>query len=157
MSRQQQLHFMRPPYVRARVVAQVQEQNQHKITMMIAYALLSAIIVLWLAYLPTLTGSILTNLHIVPTHLSSASDSVNRTNMDDRRREGVPSVVKSSAPTPMIKTLNGNGVRTSATDPAEDFRQVPVGCEAAFSQLIIIENSGARCVASADIATARVN
>lgn len=85
MSRQQQLHFMRQPYVRARAVAQVQEQNQHKITMMIAYALLSAIIVLWLAYLPTLTGSILTNLHIVPTHLSSASDSVNRTNMDNRR------------------------------------------------------------------------
>jgi CRISPR/Cas system endoribonuclease Cas6 (RAMP superfamily) len=157
MSRQQQLHFMRPPYVRARAVAQVQEQNQHKITMMIAYALLSAIIVLWLAYLPTLTGSILTNLHIVPTHLSSASDSVNRTNMDNRRASAGFDDRWNAFATPTIKMFNGNGVRTSATDPAEDFRQVPVGCEAAFSQLIIIENSGARCVASADIATARVN
>ena len=42
--------------------------------MMVVYALVSAIIVLWMAYLPTLTGSILTILNIVPTHLSSASD-----------------------------------------------------------------------------------
>ena len=84
MSRQQQLHFMRQPYAHARAVAQVQEQHQHKITLMIAYALLSAIIVLWMAYLPTLTGSILTNLNILPTHLSSASDSVSRANMEDQ-------------------------------------------------------------------------
>lgn len=84
MRRQQQFHSMRQPYAHARAVAQVQEQNQHKITMMIAYALLSAIIVLWLAYLPTLTGSILTNLHIVPTHLSSASDGDSRANRDEQ-------------------------------------------------------------------------
>jgi hypothetical protein len=84
MNRQQQLHFMRRPYANARAVAQVQEQNQHKITMMIVYALLTGIIVLWMAYLPGLTGSILTNLNILPTHLSSASDSSSRANMNDQ-------------------------------------------------------------------------
>jgi hypothetical protein len=47
MSRQQQLHFIRQPDAHARAVAQVQAQHQHKITMMVAYALFSAIIVLW--------------------------------------------------------------------------------------------------------------
>ena len=84
MRSQQQLRFMRQPYAHACAVVQVQEQNQHKIIMMVAYALASAIIVLWMAYLPTLTGNILTNLNIVPTHLSSASDSVNRANKDDQ-------------------------------------------------------------------------
>ena len=84
MSSQQQLHFMRQPHAHARAVAQVKEQNHHAITMMVVYALASAIIVLWMAYLPTLTGSILTILNIVPTHLSSASDSINRANKDDK-------------------------------------------------------------------------
>ena len=68
MNGQQQLHFMRQPYVHARAVAQMQEKDQQKITIMVAYSLASAIIVLCMAYLPTLTGSILTNLNIVPTH-----------------------------------------------------------------------------------------
>jgi predicted PurR-regulated permease PerM len=84
MSSQQQLHFMRQPYAHARAVVLGQEQNQRKIAMMIVYALVSAIIVLWMAYLPTLTGSILTNLNIVPTYLSSVSDSVNRASRDDQ-------------------------------------------------------------------------
>jgi hypothetical protein len=68
MNRQQQLHFMHQPYVHARAVVQVQENDQQKITMMVAYSLASAIIVLCIAYLPTVMGSILTNLNIVPTH-----------------------------------------------------------------------------------------
>ena len=107
MSRQQHLYSMRQPYGHARAVARVQEQNQHKITMMIAYALLSAIIVLWLAYLPTLTGSILTNLHIVPTHLSSASDSVYRANRDDQHT-GARFDDRWNAFTTTIKTLGEN-------------------------------------------------
>ena len=68
MNRQQQLHFMRRPYAHARAVAQTQEKHQQKITMMVAYSLASAIIVLSMAYLPILMDSILTNLNIVPTH-----------------------------------------------------------------------------------------
>jgi len=84
MSSQQQLHFMRQPNAHARAVALGQEQNQRKIAMVVVYALVSAIIVLWMAYLPTLTGSILTILNVVPTHLSSTLDSVNRANEDDQ-------------------------------------------------------------------------
>lgn len=68
MNRQQQLHSMRQPYVHARAVAQVQEKDQQKIKMMVAYSLASAIIVLCMSYFPTLTDSILTNLNVVPTH-----------------------------------------------------------------------------------------
>jgi hypothetical protein len=119
MRRQQQFHFMRQPYAHARAVAQVQEQNQHKITMMIVYALLSAIIVLWLAYLPTLTGSILTNLQIVPTNLSSASDSVFRANRDDQST-GARLDGRWNAFTTTIKTLGENSVHSRVTAPAED-------------------------------------
>jgi hypothetical protein len=44
MSSQQQ-HYMRRQYAHACAVAQLQEQNQHKITMVVVYALASAIIV----------------------------------------------------------------------------------------------------------------
>ena len=118
MNRQQQLHFMRPPYAHARAALQVQEQNQHKITMMVTYALLSAIIVLWMAYLPTVTGSILTSLNIVPTHLSFASDRVNRANVDDHLTSVRFDDRWSAFATPTIKTLKGNGVHTSVTDPS---------------------------------------
>jgi len=152
MSSQQQLHFMRQPYPRARAVTQVQEQNQHKVTMVVVYALVSAIIVLWMAYLPTLTGSILTILNVVPTHLSSASDSVNRANKDDQLT-GLPFDDRWNAFTTTTKTLGENGVQTRVADPAEDVQRIPVGCETAFSHLIKAGNFSARCVASADVPT----
>ncbi len=143
MSSQQQLHFMRQPHAHARAVAQVQEQNHHAITMAVAYALVSAIIVLWMAYLPTLTGSILTILNIVPTHLSSASDT--SVPFDDRWN---------AFATTTIKTLGENNVHGRVTAPAEDTQQrIPVGCEPAFSHLIKTGNFSTRCVASADIPT----
>ena len=142
MSSQQQLQFMRQPYAHARAVAQVQEQNQHKITMMVVYALASAIIVLWMAYLPTLMGSILTILNIVPTHLSSASDT------------SVPFDDRWNAFATTIKTLGKNDIHGRVTIPAEDMQQrIPVGCEPAFSHLIKAGNFSTRCVASVDIPT----
>ena len=154
MSSQQQLHFMRQPHAHARAVAQVKEQNHHAITMMVAYALVSAIIVLWMAYLPTLTGSILTILNIVPTHLSSASDSINRANKDDQPTS-VPFDDRWNAfATTTITMLGENSVHSRVTVPAEDTQQrIPVGCEPAFSHLIKTGNFSTRCVASADIPT----
>jgi len=146
MSTQQQLHFMRQPYARARVVAQVQEQNQHKITMMVVYALASAIIALWMAYLPTLTGSILTNLNILPQYLPSASDSVNRANKDGQLTSVRFDDRWNAFAAMTIQTLGENGVDARATDPAKDTQRIPVGCEPAFSPLVKAGNFIARCL-----------
>jgi hypothetical protein len=71
------------------------------------------------AYLPTLTGSILTGLNIVPTHLSSAPDSVYRTNKGDELTSARFDD-RWNAFTTTIKTLGENAVHTGATDPAGD-------------------------------------
>lgn len=152
MSSQQQLHFIRDPYPCARVIAQLQEQKQRKFTIIVVYTLVSAIIVLSMAYLPTLTASILTGLNIVPAHLSSASDGVNRANKDDRLRS-VRFEDRWNALTTRIQTLGNNGGHAHVTDPAKDVRRIPIGCEPAFSHLIETGNFSVRCVSSADIPT----
>jgi hypothetical protein len=146
MSSQQQLHFTRQPHARARAVAQVQEQNQHKITMMVAFALASAIIALWMAYLPTLTGSIPTNLNILPQYLPSASDSVNRANKDSQLTSVRFDDRWNALAAMTIQTLGENGVHARATDPAKDTQRIPVGCEPAFSPLVKAGNFIARCL-----------
>jgi hypothetical protein len=120
MRSQQQLHFKRQPYARARAVAQVQEQNQHKIITMVAYALASAIIVLWMAYLPTLMGSLMTNLNIVPTHLSSVSDSDNPANKGDQFTSVQFNNRWNALATMTIQTLGENGSHARATEPAKN-------------------------------------
>ncbi len=152
MRSEQQFHFMRQPHARARAAAQVQEQNQYKISMMVAYALASAIIVLWMAYLLTLTGGILTNLNIVPTHLSSSSERGNRANKDDQLTS-VRFDDRWNAFVTTIQTLGENRVHARVTDPAKDIQRIPVGCEPAFGHLIKNGNFSARCVATADIPT----
>jgi len=122
MRSQQQLHLTRQPHARTRAAAQVQEQNEYRITMMVAYALASAIIMLWTAYLLTLTGGILTNLNIVPTHLSSASESGNRGNKDDQLTS-VRFDDRWNAFATMIHTLGENGVHARVTDPAKDIQR----------------------------------
>jgi hypothetical protein len=153
MSSQQQLHFMRQPCARARAVAQVQEQNQHKITMMVVYALASAIIALWIAYLPTFLSNILTNFEIVPTHLSSASDSINRANKGDQLTSVRFNDRWNAVATMTTETRGENGVHARATDPAKNIQRMPVGCEPAFSTLVKTGNFSARCIASAAIPT----
>jgi len=49
---------------RARAIAQVREQDQRKIMMMVADALASAIVVFWMAYFPSLISTAPTNLNI---------------------------------------------------------------------------------------------
>ena len=157
MRSQQHLHFTRQPHAHARAVAQVQEQNQHKIIiiMMVAYALASAIIILWMAYMPTLTGGILTNLNTVPTHLLSASDSFNRANKDDRLTNVQFNDRWSALAAIKIQTLQENGTHARATDPAKNIQRLPVGCEPAFGPLVKTGNFITRCIASADIPTAQ--
>ena len=84
MRSQQQFRSIRQPYVSACAVVQVQEQTRHKIALMVAYTIASAIIVLWMAYLPILKNNILSNSNIKPTHLSASSDSVNHVNKGDQ-------------------------------------------------------------------------
>jgi hypothetical protein len=150
MRSQQHLYSMLQPYTRARAVAQLQEQNQHNIMMIVAYALASAIVVLWMAYLPTLAGSVMTKLNNVPTHLSSASDSINRTNKSDqftsvRFNDRWNAIVSMT-----IQTLGQNEVHARVADPTKGIQRIPVGCEPAFSGLLKTGNFSARCVASAD-------
>jgi hypothetical protein len=154
MSSQQQFRCTRRQYAHARAVAQVQGQNHHKISMVVVYALASAIVVLWMAYLPTLMGNILTILNIVPTHLSSASDSINRANKDDQLTSvRFDDRWNAFRPT-TIKTLGENDIHGGVTVPAEDMQQrIPVGCEPAFSHLIKTGNFSTRCVARTDINT----
>jgi hypothetical protein len=140
---------MRQQHTHARAIAQVQ-CNQHKITMTVAYALASAIIVLWMAYLPTLMGGILTNLKIVPTHLSSASESVNRADKNDRFAGTQFDDRWSAFAETRMRTL-GENVHARVMDPAKVTRQIPVGCEPAFSYLVKAGNLSGRCLASIDI------
>ena len=148
----QQFHSVRQPQAYARAVAQVQKQDQHKIMiiMMVAYALASAIIILWMAYMPTLTGGI-----TVPTHLSSASDGFNRANKDDRLTNVRFNDRWNALAAIKTQTLQENGVHARATDPAKDIQRIPVGCEPAFGPLVKTGNFITRCIASADIPTAQ--
>ena len=152
MRSQQQLYLMCQPHARARAAAQVQKQSEYRITVMVAFALASAISMLWMAYLLTLTGGIPTNSNIAPTHLSSASESGNRGNKDDRLTS-VRFDDRWNAFATTIHTLGENGVHARAADPAKDIQRIPVGCEAAFGHLVKNGNFSARCLASADINT----
>lgn len=151
MRSRQQLHSMRQQHAHARAIAQVQGFNRHKVIVTVAYALASAIIVLWMAYLPTLMGGLLTDLNIVPTHLSSASEGVNRADKGDQFISAQFNDRWSTFAEMTMQTLGENGVHARIIDPAKDPRRIPVGCEPAFSYLVKTGNFSARCVASADI------
>ena len=149
--RSQQLCLLSQPRVHARTAAiHVQEQNQRKIGAMVICTLASAIIVLWIAYLPDLIGSVLTSLNIMPTHLSAASHNVNRANKDDQLVSGGRFDDRWNALATMtIRTLGEAGTDTMT----KDTQRIPVGCEPAFSYLVKTGNFSARCVARADIST----
>jgi predicted anti-sigma-YlaC factor YlaD len=70
--------------IRSVAVATSQEPHGQRLLMMSAYLIASAIIALWMAYWPTVTGSILTTLNALPQHLTEASYTVNHLNQGDR-------------------------------------------------------------------------
>ncbi len=63
MQRNEQSRFMRHARGQAVVVAQPRPNLHHKFLVMGAYLIASAIIALWMAYLPTVAGNILTQLN----------------------------------------------------------------------------------------------
>ena len=74
----QQLHFVRRPYVHARAVTT--SHQGHKILLMV---LAGAIIALWIACLSALTGSTLPKLNIVMQH-QTPNETVIRLHKGDR-------------------------------------------------------------------------
>ena len=153
MRSEQDHDFMRQPYARTHAAARLQQRNHYKIVMFVAYALASAIVVLWMANMPTLVGSVMTKLNIVPTHLSSESDSITRTNKGDRFASVRFNDRWNAFAAMTIQTLGENGVDARVTDTAKNIPQILVGCEPAFSQLVRAGNFSSRCVASANIPT----
>jgi len=129
---EQHLHLARWPNVRARAVAI--PHDDHKILMIVAYALASAIIVLWMAYRPAVTGSVLTKLNVVQ-HISY--DSINRLHKGDQLA-GEKFADRWNVTVAVIK----------ASRPARSVERVPDGCEPAFSRLVKVGNFSARCVAA---------
>jgi hypothetical protein len=131
MRSKQQLHFICQPYAHARAVAQVQELNRHKVIKMFVFSLASAIIALWMAYFLNVTGSILTNLNIMPTHLlSSASDNDNRANKDEQLTSVQFNDRWNAFATMKIQTLGERGVRSRATGSARNLQRILVGLRA---------------------------
>jgi hypothetical protein len=132
MSSDRQLYAGRPSaYARVRAVDIRNEDNSA--LFIVAYALASAIIVLWLAYLSSVTGTVLSKLNILPEHLSYY-ETVNRLHKTDRRPMG---------------SFNGrwNALVTSGKpDAAQRTGRIPDGCESAFGVLVRVGNFSARCV-----------
>ncbi len=75
-------HFMRQPRVQATAISAQHQSNG--IVVMVAYALMSGIIVMWIAHLSSVTGSILSRLNIVPDNHVAFSSTINHENKGDR-------------------------------------------------------------------------
>ncbi len=137
MRRNEQLQFMRHARSQSMAVARPQENFHHKFLVMGAYLIVTAIIALWMAYLPTLTGNILTQLNVLPQHI--AANSVNRLHKGDQlafvRFEDRWSAV---------------GAISRAAPAGKSAERIPFGCEGAFSRLVKVGNFSARCVAARD-------
>lgn len=123
-----QFHARRP-----RSYARALRHEHESILSTVLYVIASAIIVLWLAYLSSVTGTILSKLNIMPEHISY-NDSVNRLNKTDR--------------VPMV-SFNDRWnafVTGGKPDAAQRTGRVPDGCETAFSGLVKVGNFSSRCV-----------
>jgi hypothetical protein len=82
------MHFQQQVHRRtARCIAVPRDDGSQKFLMIGAYLIASAIIALWLAYLPTLASSIRDSFNIVPQHLTG--NSVNRLHKGDKMARSV--------------------------------------------------------------------
>jgi hypothetical protein len=115
-------------------IARSQHDAHHKFLVISAYLIASAIVAMWMAYLPTVAGNFLTQLNILPQHV--VSNSVNRLHKGDQLAT-IPFADRWSAVGAMSKSMN---VPKSA-------ERIPFGCESAFSRLVKAGNFSARCVA----------
>ncbi len=117
------------PRAYARAIAMDTRHESNSILVRVIYALASAIIVLWLTYLSTVTGTVLSKLNILPEHLSY-NETVNRAHKADRLT---------------VAPFNDrwNGFAASAMKRTSG---IPDGCEPAFSGLVKVGNFSSRCV-----------
>jgi hypothetical protein len=132
---EQQLHFVRRPYVHARAVTT--SHQDHEFLLMV---LASAIVVLWIGCLPALTGSILPQLNIVVQRQTS-DETINRLHKGDRL-----------APVNFHDRWNAIAEIDKAYG-SQSVERIPDGCEPAFSHLVKVGNFSARCVANVDALT----
>jgi hypothetical protein len=139
MQRSEQPRFMRHARGQAVVVAQSQPNFHHRFLVMGAYLIASAIIALWMVYLPTLAGNVLTQLNILPQH--RAANAVNRLH------EGDP-----LAAARFDERWSALGVAKRA-NTGKSAERIPFGCEGAFSRLVKKGNFTARCIAAIDMPT----
>jgi len=132
----QQLHFARRPYVRVRAVSP--SHHDHKVLLIV---LTSAIFVLWIACLWTLTGSILPKLNAV-VQREASNQTVIRLHKGDR----LP-------PVNFYDRWNAIAETNKASNGAQTVERIPDGCEPAFIHLVKIGNFSARCLANVDALT----
>jgi len=128
----QQIHAGRPrANVHARAV-NLRHENE-SILSTVLYVIASAITVLWLAYLSSATGTILSKLNIVPEH-ASHNGTVNRLHKTNR--------LSMASFDDRWKAFATSG----KPDTAQRTGRIPDGCETAFGGLIKAGNFTSRCV-----------
>jgi hypothetical protein len=131
----QQLHFAGQPYVHARAVSTAYHGRKA-----LLIVLASAIVVLWIACLSALTGSILSKLNVVQHQTSN--EMINRLHKGDR----LP-------PVNFHERWNAIAEVDKASNGAQSVERILDGCEPAFSHLVKVGNFSARCVANVDALT----
>jgi len=127
-----QFHPGRPrSYVHARAVDVRHENNSVLLT--VVYALASAIIVLWLAYLSSVSAAVLSKFNVAPDHLSY-NETINHAHKTDQL--------------PMVSFNDRwNGLAASGKSrAAQRTERIPDGCELAFGGLVKTGNFSSRCV-----------
>lgn len=132
MHSDQQFHARRPrAYARARAV-DVRHEKEGILTTVL-YVIASAIIVLWLAYLSSVTETVLSKLHVLPEHVSN-NETVNRVHKTGRLTMASFDDRWKAFPT------------SSRPVAAQRTGRIPDGCETAFGGLIKAGNFTSRCV-----------
>ncbi len=140
MGRHEEVRFRRHARSQDVAVVRPQHNRHHKLLVVGSYLIASAIIALWMAYLPTLAGNILTQLNVLPQHI--ASNSINRLHKGDQ--------LATARFNERWIAIGTTGKPAHAGKSAE---RIPFGCEAAFSRLVKVGNFSARCVAATDAPT----
>ncbi len=140
MRRNEQLQFVRHARSQSVAVARPPENLRHRVLVMGAYLIVSAIIALWMAYLPTLAGNVLTQLNVLPQHV--VSNSVNRLHKGDQL-----------AAVRFADRWSAIGVVSKPANAPKSAERIPFGCEGAFSRLVKVGNFSARCVAAVNTPT----
>jgi hypothetical protein len=124
-------------HVRSQAVALVppQQSFRYKLLTVSGYLIASAIIALWMAYLPTLAADFLTQLNVLPQHV--ASSSINRLHKSDQL-----------VTVRFADRWIAMGTAGQPAHAGKSAEQIPFGCEGAFSRLVKVGNFSARCVAA---------